>query len=234
MKRSLFGFTLAEVLITLAIIGVVAALTIPTVVRNYQKQQTVVKLKKAYAEMHQAVELAQAEHGFMDTWEFAQENQLDKTKLFTNTYFFPYLKLTKTCIPTSDECWAQSRYLNGVADTNTNNTTKTISAIAVNGYSILTWVAASGENAPIYIDIDGPKKGKNLMGRDIFYLRINFYKSSISKIGIQLRGADDIPELSLEELKNTDSNGCSPSNRGVYCGALIQKSGWQIKDDYPW
>ncbi len=34
MKKA---FTLAEVLITLAIIGVVAALTIPTVVRNYQE-----------------------------------------------------------------------------------------------------------------------------------------------------------------------------------------------------
>jgi prepilin-type N-terminal cleavage/methylation domain-containing protein len=45
------GFTLAEVLITLAVIGVVAALTIPTVVRNYQKTQTVTKLKKTYSAM---------------------------------------------------------------------------------------------------------------------------------------------------------------------------------------
>jgi prepilin-type N-terminal cleavage/methylation domain-containing protein len=43
------GFTLAEVLITLAIIGVVAALTIPSVVKNYQKTQTTAKLRKAWA-----------------------------------------------------------------------------------------------------------------------------------------------------------------------------------------
>ncbi len=45
MKR-LFGFTLAEVLITLGIIGVVAAMTIPTLVANYQKQVWVTQLKK--------------------------------------------------------------------------------------------------------------------------------------------------------------------------------------------
>ena len=40
LKESAFkGFTLAEVLITLAIIGVVAALTIPTLITNYQNQQ---------------------------------------------------------------------------------------------------------------------------------------------------------------------------------------------------
>ena len=36
--KTKFGFTLAEVLITLGIIGVVAALTLPSLVTNYQKQ----------------------------------------------------------------------------------------------------------------------------------------------------------------------------------------------------
>ena len=41
------GFTLAEVLITLGIIGVVAALTLPSLITNYQKKQIVAQLKKA-------------------------------------------------------------------------------------------------------------------------------------------------------------------------------------------
>ena len=44
MKRS--GFTLAEVLITLGIIGVVAALTIPNLIAGYEKQVTISKLQK--------------------------------------------------------------------------------------------------------------------------------------------------------------------------------------------
>jgi len=46
MKK--FGFTLAEVLITLAIIGIVAALTIPVLMASYQKTQYVTQLKKFY------------------------------------------------------------------------------------------------------------------------------------------------------------------------------------------
>jgi prepilin-type N-terminal cleavage/methylation domain-containing protein len=57
------AFTLAEVLITLAIIGVVAALTIPTVVRNYQKQETITRLKKAYSALANTTNLAMAEYG---------------------------------------------------------------------------------------------------------------------------------------------------------------------------
>lgn len=43
-----FGFNLAEVLITLAIIGVVAALTIPNLATKYQKKVTVERLRKGF------------------------------------------------------------------------------------------------------------------------------------------------------------------------------------------
>ncbi len=41
-----FGFTLAEVLITLGIIGVIAALTLPNLIANYQKKVWATQLKK--------------------------------------------------------------------------------------------------------------------------------------------------------------------------------------------
>ena len=47
------AFTLAEVLITLVIIGVIAALTIPNVINNTKKQEYVSKLKKAYSTLAQ-------------------------------------------------------------------------------------------------------------------------------------------------------------------------------------
>ena len=48
------AFTLAEVLITLGIIGVVAAMTLPTVVNKYKEKETVTKLKKFYSIISQS------------------------------------------------------------------------------------------------------------------------------------------------------------------------------------
>ena len=53
------GFTLAEVLITLGIIGIVAAMTLPALVGKYQKKVTVTRLKKFYSTMQQAIQLAE-------------------------------------------------------------------------------------------------------------------------------------------------------------------------------
>ena len=53
------AFTLAEVLITLGIIGVVAALTIPNVVSNYKKKVVETRLAKLYSVLNQAVELSE-------------------------------------------------------------------------------------------------------------------------------------------------------------------------------
>lgn len=58
------GFTLAEVMITMGIIGVVAALTIPSLSTAYQKRVMTTQLQKAYAELSQAGAMALAdEHG---------------------------------------------------------------------------------------------------------------------------------------------------------------------------
>ena len=50
------GFTLAEVLITLMIIGIVAALTIPSVISNYQQQEFKTGLKKAVSVLNEAIQ----------------------------------------------------------------------------------------------------------------------------------------------------------------------------------
>ncbi len=61
--KKLIAFTLAEVLITLAIIGVVAALTIPTVIINYQKKMYVTQLKKVYNNLTNGFKTIMADDG---------------------------------------------------------------------------------------------------------------------------------------------------------------------------
>lgn len=58
-KHNQFGFTLAEVLITLAIIGVVAAMTLPTLIQNKQDKELIVRTKKLYSDLSNALVLAQ-------------------------------------------------------------------------------------------------------------------------------------------------------------------------------
>ncbi len=62
------AFTLAEVLITLGVIGVVAAMTIPTLVNSYHEKQRITQLKKAYSVLNQAFTMAVADYGTPDNW----------------------------------------------------------------------------------------------------------------------------------------------------------------------
>ncbi len=63
-----FAFTLAEVLITLGIIGVVAALTISTLLANQRKKTVEVSLAKFYSTMNQAIKLAENDYGELTYW----------------------------------------------------------------------------------------------------------------------------------------------------------------------
>lgn len=60
------AFTIAEVLITLSIIGIVAEMTIPTMIQNYQKQVYVTRLQKFYSEFQQGMRTYMAQKGCMD------------------------------------------------------------------------------------------------------------------------------------------------------------------------
>ena len=61
MKK--YGFTLAEVLITLVIIGVIAAIIVPSIVINANNEATVSKLKKVHSTLQQATDMIMMEEG---------------------------------------------------------------------------------------------------------------------------------------------------------------------------
>ena len=60
------GFTLAEVLVTLGIIGVVSAMTVPTLMQNYQRKSYVTQLHKVYNEVQQALLQYQTDRNAVD------------------------------------------------------------------------------------------------------------------------------------------------------------------------
>lgn len=93
MKR-FFAFTLAEVLITLGIIGVVASMTMPTLLSKYRKNVIVSKLQKASSTIGQAMNMATATLG-TDYREAFDAFDPDIALEMFNKYYKPFMKLSK-------------------------------------------------------------------------------------------------------------------------------------------
>ena len=98
------AFTLAEVLITLGIIGVVAAMTMPTLIMQHQKKVFATRVKQTYSIVSNAMLSSVADNGAPNTWNFGDSVDTDGTnikndpeaiKRLAKTYFAPYLKVVK-------------------------------------------------------------------------------------------------------------------------------------------
>ena len=92
MKKSLLAFTLAEVLITLTIIGVIAAITIPNLMQSWRKHEKISQIKSAYSILQNAIKMATAEHGNPDGWDYSGNG-----KEFSEKYILPYMKYQYIC-----------------------------------------------------------------------------------------------------------------------------------------
>ena len=95
--RRLAAFTLAEVLITLGIIGVVAALTLPSLIENHKKQVIVSRLNKVYSTLGNAFITAKEHEGEVDSWnlvDYTQSSEYENNVLY---YILPYMKTLKIC-----------------------------------------------------------------------------------------------------------------------------------------
>ena len=62
------AFTLAEILITLGVIGIVTILTLPIIIDNYKKSIIETSVKKFYTTMNQAIILSERENGDRHEW----------------------------------------------------------------------------------------------------------------------------------------------------------------------
>ena len=213
--RKRVAFTLAEVLITLAIIGVVAALTIPNIVTKYQKRKTVTQLKQTYTLLQNSFKMAENDYGDKNNWEFPNNNNE-----FFQTYLKPYLKVVKKYSHNEIENIAKRKTLNGTSYAEIFDhyqlANGSLVSIGVCKYCIPSCVT-------ILIDINGTKE-PNRGGIDIF--RYSFTTDD----GLAPTGKD----LNRNDLKTKGSGACTKKQNGHYCPRLIMIDGWQISKDYPW
>ena len=178
------AFTLAEVLITLAIIGVISAMTIPALINKTNSAENVVALKKAYETLSQAYYIISTENGGI-------QNILSSTTTDDDyaNIFIPKLHVAKNCGTNNAKdtgCFTNKMYmsLDGITPwTRVANYSTVITNDGVSyafdffgGTGCSSDYSASGtDSSPLYntcgdviVDVNGPNKGPEKCGRDTF------------------------------------------------------------------
>src|SRR5574344_576668 len=218
------AFTLAEVLITLGIIGVVAALTLPSLIQKYQKQEYATAFNKAYSVLSQALLRAQDDIGGFDNWDLI-DNNADSSEQFYLT-LKPYLKVLRECKNESG-CWSdeRTRNLKGNAYSEVENGNRFIGQYyygftLVDGMNvsidlwtdvtrlgITKFLSNNKTVAAFIVDVNGDKK-PNRMGRDVFIFVQN-------QRGLVPAGLD----VDFDEYCNINNGS---SRNGNFCAAKLQ------------
>jgi len=179
IKRHI-AFTLAEVLIVLGIIGIVAEMTLPSLMQSSQKTATVAQLKEFYSSFNQALSMYMQNQGCSDmncTGIFAGNQLQAANGTAIQTALKSVLKVSKSC--TYNSCDSTFTYPVKYIDKSPANTLAQTghSFVTANGatFAILDPVTNSPECGSssktscgnVYVDLNGAK-GPNVWGMDIF------------------------------------------------------------------
>ena len=198
------AFTLAEVLITLGIIGIVAALTMPSLIGEYKKQETTARLKKFYSIIQQAILLSEIDNGPVEFWtkgsmvtdengNFDQSANNILAEEFFDKYLAKYMKIIKRGYTTENGRSLFQIYLSDG-----------ISVIIGNGGCIDMMVDTNGTKNPNFLGYD----------RFVFLLcpnktpALNTYDASLNK------------EQAIAKCETTPQ----------YCSRVLQLNNWEFKD----
>lgn len=232
MKK--LAFTLAEVLIVIGIIGIIADMTIPNLKRDIDKQVALVQLKKTYSLLNQALKMSEVDNGNHQTWDNSSAD------LFYENYLKPYMKVTteyknklvpnyKTPKTLSKRLYTSAALVN-IDYPKFTTPDGVLYSLGTNG----------GLQQLIYVDING-LKSPNTFGKDIFGFTVRIDNPAILlPFGVSAvadGGASFGPIIpSRDVLRGASTSACNKtgSDSGLWCTALILVDGWKIASDYPW
>lgn len=211
------AFTLSEVLITLGIIGMVAALTMPAVIANYQKQETVSRLQKVYSVLSQAVKRAELSEGEIKYWNFSLSPEN-----FYKTYIRPYITVSQEFINSDPPFDISYKCLNGsICNTYGSYSNKSVPKIILNDGSMIIFDFLGNNYEVILTDINGYKK-PNTWGKDMFAFSIQA-EGGLRPYGLgaAIPGGSFGDKMDRETIINSsNARACKKGKDGVWCGAL--------------
>ena len=189
------AFTLAEVLITLGIIGVVAAMTLPSLIQKFREKEYTTKLKKFYAVMENAGRLVEEEYGTVDTWglsnsfiedDSSTQEEIDKKTKSINTFWSRYGEFIGM---SSRQKYGQPRTVYDINKKSVlSNTLKSFWWFNDGTVIRSTWLQTNANTScsennkcgDLSVDLNGDK-GPNAVGHDIFFFEIT--KNGIKPLG---------------------------------------------------
>ena len=243
-RRALLAFTLAEVLITIGVVGIIAELTIPPLVADYQKTVYVTQLKSNYSIWNQALSQMATDSGCID--DLRCSFQVDNYHVDNYTDYLAanktmgdkmasYFKVVKNCGLSQLGCIApiisttyDGSYVGPLLN-NANQPWGGYKFLLANGSSALFRnftqdCQDQGVDAgcgALVLDVNG-LKGPNWLGRDIFYI-------PISPTPPFLGGKYKLPSSDHTCLDEpaTPENGWA-SIDGTSCFYRILDAGWQM------
>lgn len=241
---SRLAFTLAEVLITLGIIGIVAEETIPVVLNNTKNLQYVTGVKKFYDNFNQVLQQISADNGCIGNLACTGLFATGTTDQTLGDALVKYLNVAKNCgANASQGCWAAGTNYSydGTGVSNNYDADVRYKFITTDGMSV--WVqnyasttANCGTNLStgalgymsqicgfVRVDVNGPK-GPNYMGRDTYTFAITNGKGTIL-----------YPKGGIDDNNGGNSwwNGASPSCQtghvdGRWCPGRIMEESWKM------
>ena len=212
------AFTLAEVLVTLGIIGIVSAMTVPTLMQNYQRQSYVTQLHKVYNELNQATLRYQTDRNALNLKEAGLTSQAAAENFIESNF-----KIVQKCGSNITPCFASSY--------------KKIAGGSIGWYTPRThYVIASGTAIGVsyrpvgdvllelYVDTNGAK-GPNITGRDIFAMFI--YNNGIID---DFNFSENTTAPMTEADRNTNyTNACAADTTNWHgCLGKVINDNWQM------
>ena len=224
------AFTLAEVLITLGIIGVVAAMTLPSVIAKKQTQELQSGLKSGYSLLQQGLLRMSLDKGYTvrtENGNYTEGRFVDSFKKYFEKIYDCDKEVNKPnpaiCMGRNDGSGpvVETAYLNFSKKTHIgSNLLDDGQFVTANGMLILV-EQYSGAGLLLSIDVNGKKKKPNIWGRDLFTF--------------QLMDDGKLLPMGMEGTRYFQEDYCSNNStvatNGIGCTyrALTDKSFW---DDY--
>lgn len=239
--KKIFAFTLAEVLITIGVIGVVAAITIPSLITKSHRIIVENRLKDSYSIMSNAVKMAEEEWGvgFEPTDGLTSTGWNPRSSKFVfDKYFRPFMKINYEY--SQDDCVELSKAYGQNPNSGMYIDYNGACYSLPNGTSIIFWAGRKDTDSPYLMTVQfriNPAKKKQIDGIDVFGFQIvNSNNGLVVTSGLEQIGFE-ISDEKLIEACGSDSDRIPVNGywwgRNAFCLELIKRNGWKIPANYP-